>query len=121
MVRCFVAQKAPDLESATYIVRYGVDLEVAQSARQGLSTGAFWATKQRTIGKTYALAQETGPPALVTFDLPQDVMNELLGRNPIVVREHTMIESYEFLPGSIKRINSAMTNVQIVELEIDLY
>ena len=100
-----------DEQSAIDILNHG--LSRANAAAHNV-TGEFWATTEDADAETFAQANPAGgTPARYSFDLPLDLLDELLNSQPPRAYQHGP-DWFEFLPSSYAELNQHMTNREVV-------
>jgi hypothetical protein len=102
-----------DLASANDIANHGLDQQQAAACN---GSGEFWATTDPDAADWFAQANPNSPPAArLEFDLPDGVLQALLGSLPPAAYQHGA-DNYEFLPASFPALNQSRNNVQVIPL-----
>ena len=102
-----------DEESANSIAENGVSLE-GMAKVVGRSAHSFCMTVDLRIGSQYAdVNPARGKPALLGFDLPKDLLEEFLRKNPAWMERLVFDRGYEVLRDAFPTMNYAMTNVSV--------
>jgi hypothetical protein len=98
-----------DLDSATTIRDRG--LSAAAAARYN-STGEFWASTDAATADWFAKTNPAGgPPARLSFELPEEVVVLLVDQGLAVAHGGS---DFEFLPAGFDILNRAVVNKQVV-------
>jgi hypothetical protein len=100
-----------DLLSAIDLRDNGLDQARAAAFN---ATGEFWATTDLAMADTFAQVNPAGGiPARFDFDVPQAVLDALLGAHPPQAYLHGN-DVFEFLPVSFPMLNQQMMNRQVI-------
>jgi hypothetical protein len=101
--------------SAQHLLTHGLDEVTAKHYNGG---GEFWATPDPMIADWFAHANPASPPAArFEFDLPEAVLNQLLGQAlPAVLEHRTSYLAYEFKPQGFATVNPRMAHQTVVPL-----
>src|SRR5262245_30328473 len=91
-----------DLTSANDTLSHGL---VAATAARYNGSGEFWATTDPTTADWFARTNPAGgTPARLSFEVPDQVLQQLLAQRPRVVIAH-LPNDYEFWPASFELLN----------------
>jgi hypothetical protein len=100
-----------DLLSAIDLRDNGLDQARAAAFN---ATGEFWATTDLAVADTFAQVNPAGGiPARFDFDVPQPVLDALVGTHPPRAYQYGN-DVFEFVPASFAMLNQHMMNRQVV-------
>src|SRR5262245_10711926 len=103
-----------DDQSANTILQLGVDHK--QAGAWNVS-GEFWATTSAADAEVFAQVNPAGGvPALFSFDLPHQMLLEMVDADPPQAYRHSTngVDWYEFLPGGFSVLNQRMENREVI-------